>query len=241
MEIRIAGVCILLLCAAGLPGQESADALAQRARFFSAGEKQRIAATLTVEAGAEKKIRELELFFLSSAGSDKLLARILSPAFLREMKILLNSSGGQWNTWIKTSQGVKRLGTGSRGESLFQSDFLTSDFIIPQSGWTFGSEDGSTGFRMLKRNGERGEDFISQSLYLRAADSVVARRVFFDAEGTAIREYSVVDWEAVPGSSDRPARIELVKRPSKGRSILDIGGVFTEERIPEGLFLPGSL
>jgi len=241
METRIVAAWALLLLAARLPAQESADSLAQKARFFSAGEKQRIAATLTVELGTEKKIRELELFFLSSAGSDKLLARITAPAFLREMKVLLNSSGSQWNTWIKTSQGVKRLGTGTRGESLFQSDFLTSDFIIPQTGWIFEGDDRSTGFRILKRNGERGEDFRTQHLHLRTADSVIVRRVFYNAEGTAIREYTVVDWESISGSADRPARIELVKHPAKGRSVLDIRGVFTEERFPEGLFLPGSL
>lgn len=241
MERRLISVCLILLLSIGLYAQESADAVAQKARFFSTGETQRIVAKLTVELGAEKKLRDLELLYLSSAGTDNLLARVVSPAFLREMKVLLVSSGGQWNTWIKTSQGVKRLGSSARGEALFQSDFLTSDFIIPQSGWGFARDDGSTGVRVLIRTGVRGEDFKQQKLYLRTIDSVVIKRSYYDAEGKLIREYNVVEWEAMRGTAERPAKIELSKNSLKGRSFLEIVSISTDEQIPEGLFLPGSL
>lgn len=241
MERRIIAICIALLLGAGLSAQESADALAQKARFFSSGEKQRILAKLSVELGSERKLRDLELLYLASTTTDKLLARVVSPAYLREMKVLLIASGDQWNTWIKTSQGVKRLGTGTRGEALFQSDFLTSDFMIPKSGWVFTSDDGSSGLHVLTRNGESGEDFKLQKLFLRATDFVVAKRSFFGTDRKLIREYNVVAWETISGSADRPARIEISKFPSKGRSFLEIVDVFSDEHIPEGLFLPGSL
>ncbi len=241
MARRIVLIFIHLIMCIGINAQETADVVAQRARFFSAGERLRISAKLSVELGPEKKIRELEMFSLSSSGEDKLLARVVSPAFLREMKVLLISSGGQWDTWIKTSQGVKRLGTGTRGEALFQSDFLTSDFIIPHNGWTFSAEDNLNGLRVLSRNGERGDDFAMQKLFLRSIDSVVTKRLFFDGKGMLLREYSVVSWEAMSGVGDRPSRIELLKSASKGRSTLEILGVFTEERLPDGLFQPGSL
>jgi len=241
MEKRIVTIGLCFLCAVAIFAQDSADAIASKARFFATGEQQRVVATLTVELGAEKKIRELELFYFTSPGSDKLLARIVSPAFLREMKVLLVTSEGRSDTWIKTSQGVKRLGLGSKGESLFQSDFLTSDFNIQEAGWSFSKNDGVDGFRIIERRSERSDDYFLQRLYLRAVDFVVARRDYIDSAGIVARSYVVTEWEPGAGVSGRPARIDLVKNKSKGLSYFEIIEIHAEDRLPEGLFSPGSL
>jgi len=241
MGKRVVTLCFSLSCACVLFAQNSADAIASKARFFATGEQQRVVARLTVELGAEKKMRELELFYFTSPGSDKLLARIISPAFLREMKVLLVTSDGRSDTWIKTSQGVTRLGLGSRGESLFQSDFLTSDFNIPEAGWSFSKNDGVDGFRIIERRSERSDDFFLQRLYLRAVDFVVARRDYIDSAGMVARSYVVTEWEPGAGVSDRPARIDLIKSKSKGLSYFEIIEIHAQDRLPEGLFSPGSL
>lgn len=241
MEKRIVTLGLGFLCAVAVFAQDSADVLSSKARFFSAGEKQRVVAKLTVELGTEKKLRELELFYFTSPSSNKLLARIVSPAFLREMKVLLVTSEGRSDTWIKTSQGVKRLGLGARGESLFQSDFLTSDFNIPDIGWSFSKNDGVDDFRVIERRSERSEDFFLQRLYLRGTDFLVARRDYIDPAGVVIRSYVVTEWLPEAGGSDRPARIDLVKNKSKGLSYFEIVQIHAEDRLPEGLFSPGSL
>jgi len=241
MEKRIVTLGLCFLCVAAIFAQDSADAVASKARFFATGEKQRVVAKLTVELGAEKKFRDLELFYISSPSSNKLLARIISPAFLREMKVLLVTSEGRSDTWIKTSQGVKRLGLGARGESLFQSDFLTSDFNIPEGGWLFSKNDGEDSCRIIERRGERSDDYFLQRLYLRDTDFLVARRDYIDSAGVVIRSYVVTEWVAVAGLSGRPARIDLIKNKSKGLSYFEIIEIHAEDRLPEGLFSPGSL
>jgi hypothetical protein len=242
METKRIGMAAaaILLCA-GLAAQDGADALARAAAFFSTGSSHRVTAELTVQLGKESKKRELELNISHLEGIERLLAKVTSPAFLREMKVLQKSSGDVRDTWIKTSQGVRRLGQGSKAEALFQSDFLTTDFLIQAQGWTLSAQDGKDGMRALERTGQKGEDFARQRLYLRSADLLVARREFLDASGAVIRALDILGW-VDEGGFARPAKIELRKGAKPDSySILEIRSVESGLKLPEGLFAPGNL
>jgi hypothetical protein len=243
METKRIGLAMsaILICASALAAQDGADALARGAAFFSSGSSHKVTAELTVRLGKESKKRELELNISQSEGTERLLAKVTSPAFLREMKVLQKSSGDVRDTWIKTSQGVRRLGQGSKAEALFQSDFLTTDFLIQAQGWTLSAQDGKDGMRALERPGQKGEDFARQRLYLRSADLLVARREFLDASGAVVRVLDTLGW-VDEGGFARPTTIELRKSAKPDSySVLEIRSVESGVKLSEGLFAPGNL
>jgi hypothetical protein len=240
MEKRNILIALFAACVSLVFAEQSPDQIAQSASFFSTRQSQKISATLEVQLGKERKERELELCFQASDAAKKLLARVTAPAFLREMKVLQISAADASDTWVKTSQGLKRLSTGSRGEALFQSDFLTTDFSVPTSGWRFSPRDGENGSRVLERDGSAAEGFTTQRLFLKPGSSVVEKREFLDASGVAQRVYRVTEWRG-SGETAIPVRIELEKVGGKGLSSLTIKELQESPVFPAGLFAPGGL
>jgi hypothetical protein len=235
--------CLLSLPFAALLAEAAAgeaDELAAKAVFFSTRPSMRVEASLSVVMGKESKKRELELLFSSKKGSSRLLARVVSPAFLREMKVLQVSSEKGDDTWIKTSQGVKRIGRGSKPEALFQSDFLTSDFSLPAGGWRASVMDGNDGMRVIERDGLKGEGFAFQRLSLRGEGLLVSKREFLDVDGKTLRAYEVLEWKAEDGL-ERPVRIELRTRKEENHSLLEVTKLDGKADLPDGLFSPGAL
>ena len=218
----------------------SADTIARQARFFSVSDKILMTALLTIESGNDSRERNLELALLRTATEEKMLVRITAPAFLREMKILLISSRTRNDTWIKTSQGIRRLAGSSRGEALFQSDFLTSDFRIPEGNWQFSTNIQRPGSIILQRPGGSGDDYSLERLYLRESDRLVEQREFLDREGKVTRTYIVSSWTS-DSEGIRPDRIELTKPANSNRSYLQFNSDSIKKEFSENIFTPGSL
>lgn len=237
--LRLA-LTLLLIVPVTAHAQDSANAIASEAVFFSNQPAMTVMALLTVSRGREGKTRDLRLDFISEGDSDKLLVRVTAPAFLRNLKVLMVAKDGSSRTWIKTSQGTRRLSSGSRGEALFQSDFLSSDFIIPDGGWRFPTDKFEEGLLVLERDGSSAEGFASQRLFLRESDKVIVRREFLDKSGTATRSYAVSAWSDVGGSSV-PSKIELTLAGVSNQSLMEVSSIDTAPAFPKGLFLPGGL
>ncbi len=240
MEKTLSAFFLILFALVSIEAQDSADEIARRAVFFAASDSLRVEASLRLDLGSEKKERTLELNFSRKTGSERLFVRIKEPTFLREMKVLQISNSGKSDTWVKTSQGVRRLGTGLRGESLFQSDFITTDFHIPTKGWSLAFMDDPQGLRVLERVADAGLDYATERLYLRSSQYVVEKREFLDASGKALRVFSVSDWQLKEGIP-RPTKIAIIKPGSKKMSTLEVVSVDEGISLPDNLFSPGSL
>lgn len=84
--------------------------------------------TMKIETPQGQKERELEVYINREEGASRILAQIIHPSFLRNMKFLNHRNpDGREDKWLKTSRGVRRLSTANNSEPLFDSDFTVED------------------------------------------------------------------------------------------------------------------
>lgn len=113
-----------------LIGAQTPTEILSGARLIADSSTLKATMEMSIAAKDGTKKRSLEIYAsFAKDRSSKTFVRIKSPEFLRNMKLLrISNAEGKSETWIRTSQGTRRIAGGGTSESVFDSDFTTEDF-----------------------------------------------------------------------------------------------------------------
>ena len=168
-------------------------------RVLGFGDKFEMTARLDIHSGRTTESRTVEVFFDGTAEhGHRLMAQVVHPPFLRNMRVLTLSENEAQTTWIRTSRGIRRVGDRGDNERIFDSDFLISDFSgrrIELPDVPFGKEEPYT-YLAAYHNDPNGSQL---RITTQPETGFVMQIEFLTADGTVDRRYSVVDTQVIDG------------------------------------------
>jgi hypothetical protein len=234
---------VLLLASNPASALSSADDLLASAKLFADASTIKATIEMSIARRDGTKARTLELFMsLPGDGSAKALARVKSPEFLRNMKMLkIRDTAGKSDTWIKTSQGVRRIAEGGADEPLFDSDFTADDL----SGFDKGrfrarALEAADGLAWLSAVPTKGSDWAELRIGLELDTRLIARIDYISKDGSVGKRYRLLERQELGGSvSTRSCAMENLKKGSI--TTLSITGMELDTGIPDSVFAKGSL
>ncbi len=203
-----------------------------------------LTATMDIKSPRGEKTRTLDIYISQDKEASKILAQVISPAFLGNLKFLTHQfADGTDDKWVKTSRGVRRLAEGNYGEALFDSDFTVEDLSrIDRSRFDLEILDtGQTsGIRAVKAIPTyQDPDYTYKVFKIEAVTGMLAAVDFF-RNNKLIRQYTLVERQTIDG--ELYPLVCMMEDFEKGTStLLEIEKVSIEDSIPERLFNRGSL
>lgn len=100
----------------------------QNSSLLGKAERVEYSAVMEITAARGKKTRKIEIFREQTADNEfKLLAQVVYPTFLNNMKLLIIHEDNTESKWMKTSRGVRTIADSGRDEQLFDSDLSSED------------------------------------------------------------------------------------------------------------------
>jgi len=119
-----AGMLISSACFSQTP-----EEVLRRATLFGNARWLTLAISMELKGATGTRERGLEVFIARDSGATRILVHMVSPAFLSRMKFLTHrSASGETSSWLRTSQGVRKLSRANAAERIFDSDFTVEDF-----------------------------------------------------------------------------------------------------------------
>jgi hypothetical protein len=201
-------VTVFLIAVIATPSAgQDASLIISRATILGRTPALAMQVSMSIHRSTGAKERKLELYLSRSGGPaerTRLMAHVVSPAFLNQMKFLSHRNpDGEDATWLKTSGGVRRLSQSNRDERLFDSDFTVEDLtdLSPDRYELLfvGTEDvdGVTCdvVRALRLPGREEQ----RVLYVGRADSLIRRVDVLGAGGRLARRYTVDRTQLIDG------------------------------------------
>ncbi len=196
--------------------------------------------TMRIERVSGTRERGMELFYRRNGKASDVLAQVVSPAFLSNMKFLRKDAGnGSIELYLKNSSGVRRV-VGDRGdEALFDSDFRTGDFMASHIDKARVVEESAEIIVLEIQPGGKAA-FSARRLTLRSADLFLLSFEELDQAGRLVRRYRVVEFGEAEGKSY--ARLSVMELPDRNqRTWLEVTGINTAPRFGASLFSRMSL
>lgn len=221
----------------GLAAEPSPKELVAQSVLFSPAPRFQVTCRLTVvDPTGDKKVRDLLLSTLKAGGEERFLAQVTAPAFLKDLKFLRVQTKDGTGTWLKTSRGVQRLAPSADPEPLFGSDFTTTDFQPGTQDWVAGASE-NPDLAVVDRASDPRWGWVRQRLTLRNSDHLVVRSEFFDAGGTVVRRYEVVEF----APDGLPRKVVLSDLKNNRHSDLEMVAMDLSKPGSASAFAPGSL
>jgi hypothetical protein len=237
-------LAVFLAPRARADGSEAAAALLAGAHLFGSSACAVIKMDMIIAEGGEVKKRGVELSFDHRNGRVLTMARIVSPAFLSDMKFLKRSEPGQPDAqWIKTSRGVRRLGVSSRSEPVFGSHFTAEDFgNVDAANFSLdlAPERDTPTARAVSAVPRVGAPYACRIVFVDRASGLVTGMEYLDGSGAAIRRYRVTAIEG-SGAETRPVETVMEAIATGGSTTLRILSFQASSSLPERTFNPGAL
>jgi hypothetical protein len=188
--------------------------------------------------------REVELSLDRSGEGTKTLARIVKPSFLSAMKFLKVSAPGQADVqWLKTSRGLRRLGSGGRSEPVFDSDFTVEDFgSLSSSGFelSFAPEKDSPGRRAVAARPREAAPYAARILYVDERTRLLTGMDYLDGEGATVKRYRITSIVG-EGKAARPDEAVMEDLKTGGSTRLKVLSFETPASLPARTFNSASL
>jgi hypothetical protein len=198
--------------------------------------------TMTIHDSQGERSRGVQAYLRESPSASKMLARVISPAALGNMKFLrVATGGGAGQLWVKTSRGVRRVAAGADGEKLFGSDFTVEDFSVNTSADSRVQrlEDRESADSIVLQVVPTGKA-AQRIMTIDRASRLVSQVDFMDAAGAVTRAYRVLEWGEADGIRfPRKARME--DRSKGSWTLLEITQFDAKAAVPDGLFNPAGL
>jgi hypothetical protein len=197
---------------------------------------------MEIVKGQGVKSREMEAFIRRDGRASRLLLHMVSPAFLNQMKFLFHRDGdGRESQWMKTSQGVRRLAGSNRSEAIFDSDFTAedlSDLRVDDFSLALLGEEQIGGrpcrrIEMVPRFA--GSSYRKKQVLVEKGSGLIFGADFFDASGTLVRRYRLLDTQQVQGSTF-PLTCRMENRGEESHTLLRFHRIEPVDSLPDKLF-----
>lgn len=212
-----------------------ATAIMKQISLFGAFESVSAEFRMTIERTNGSKERSIELFYRRQVGANDVLARVVAPAFLQNLKFLRRETNtGAVELYMRNSQGTRRV-LGDRGdEALFDSDFRTADFMASPTSQATLLEESVETITLETRLNLAGTITIRRML-LRKSDFFLLSFEEFDVNGTMTRRYSVTSFDVANGYVY--AKKSVMEVPSSGqRTVLEVKKITPNPKLGDALF-----
>jgi hypothetical protein len=200
--------------------------------------------TMQIETTQGQKERKLEVYINREEDESKLLAQIVHPSFLRNMKFLNHrDKNGREDTWLKTSQGVRRLSTANKSEPLFGSDFTVEDlsyFDTSELQLELIESAGDDIHHLIKATPlSRHSSYSYKVIYIDKGSGIVAR-VDFYRDKNLYKQYELIEFREI---NDKlyPVLCRMENFAQDSRTTLFVDHIDIVNAIPGRVFNKGNL
>lgn len=217
-----------------------------RARLFGSDERYALSIGLSIDEGGDKKERRIEVRAAQGTGDSYLLAAVVEPSFLSNMKYLrVKKEGAASQQWLKTSRGVSRVAGSGSGERVFGSHFTPEDFgDIDPSGFSLSFDDAGEGSAGLVRIAAvpvaAAFSYRKKIISIDTVTLLIVSVEYLDAKGNRLREYRLEETALVEGKV-YPRRAVMRDLRSGGSTTLTVSRVERNPSLPARLFNPAGL
>lgn len=200
--------------------------------------------TMEITTPQGQKSRSLELYSKESSTEYSLLVQITRPAFLSNMKYLINSlEGERVFRWLKTSRGVRSLSDAGGNEALFNSDFTVEDLspLDPdQYNLSLVSSDTSEYYRIEATPKEGDLEYAHKEFFIHRETRLLEKIHYFDTRGDIIKKYILLETTEHQGGIFPLSAI--MKNVCEGtETLLTIDVIEIPPSLPPRIFNKGSL
>lgn len=217
-----------------------AEELIQEVHLFGPAPRMVVEATMEIAESGTTQERDLEAWFEREARAFSLFVQVVRPPFLRNMKFLLLRNSGREESWMRTSRGVRRLGSSSGEERVFGSHFSARDFsrISPEETRIAYVEepDGSEAVIDVKEKSGTGRRRFRVDLESRLITGIE----FYGADGLIEKEYRLLDADRIDGVAI-PRRGRMTEGDGGGSTTITLTEVEFPSSIPRRYFSRGNL
>ena len=241
-------VLSLLLAAALTPVlAQTPRSVLEEAYLMGIGENVSLYIDMIINTNTGDKSRQLEIFMRQDSGGTKILAQIVNPTFLKNMKFLQHRpTDGRDSTWLKTSRGVRRLSSNSTSERLFDSDFTVEDFspiTTEDFQVSFLPEDANPlpeCFAVAAQPLKSDRNYSEKVYYIDRTESILKRVDYYDADGDLVKRYELLEIQEANGRA-YPLRSTMEDLSRNTSTQLLFTTVDEDTALPSRIFNKGSL
>lgn len=242
--MRPSVIPIVILCFAALSPRLLADAdtpasHVHDSHILGISEYTEVEATMIIHGTRGEQTRRLEiLMHRPQEHESRVLARIVWPGFLTNMKFLIHNNGnGNQEKWMKTSRGVRRLSDANTDEPVFNSDFTVEDFSDltgERYRFAYHRADDPNGIRVVEARRTDAAS-VSKVFYIDPDAKLIRRIDYLDRSGELVRQYRILATQQV-ASHDYPKHAEMRDLESGTSTEIRIESVDVSSRIPSRVF-----
>lgn len=242
-------ICILFLCAIIVPAAsafpQSAAQVAQKTSLFGTAKDITLTVVMELKTKSGTKERGLSISIKRSPAGMRVLAAMTSPAFLSQMKFLTRrETDGLTTTWLKTSQGVRKLTASSGSERIFDSQFTVEDFSdIDLKGFTASLSEAtldSVACFAVALRPTTAAGYSRKVVYVQKDDFELRGMDFYDDYDVLIRQYRVIESRLI-GGIPFPVQSVMKDLATDDETSLTIESADTTRVIPESTFNKAGL
>jgi hypothetical protein len=237
---------VLGLCAAATAFPQTAEQIVLRTSLF--GDARNVSAKITMELKGKTGARErgLEVFIARDRGEARVLIHMVSPAFLSQMKFLTHrSASGEASSWLRTSQGVRKLSRSNGTERVFDSDFTVEDLTETdvdefEATLLADAEIDSFPCHAVELRPKFRTQYERKVMYVQMRGSGLQGIDFLDERSGLIRQYRLLETRLADGV---PFPSLSVMRDLRGgtETLLRVRELDTTTVLPEKTFNKGNL
>lgn len=242
--MKVLLLSLMFMTAPNLLLAEDAAGLLAKAYLFSPSSCYVIRFDMAIQDAGGTKNREVELYMDRRQGHVFSLSRILKPAFMSDMKFLKRSQDGKNDgVWIKTSNGVRRIGEGNKNESVFGSQFTIEDFgSIDDKGFDLSIDDplGTATEAAVSATPNAPTAYARRIIWVDRISGLIMKMEYRDATNRTLRRYSVIRTGG-SGKDLRPIMAKMEDIDGGGATVISLLSYSSPLSLPERLFNPGSL
>lgn len=246
---RLFQASVLLLCnlfavhANPSGGPESAVRILRGSSLFGTDPRFELSISMKiVERGGEKDRRMTVAVEQTDAGSS-MLARIVHPAFLSNMKYLrVQKTGSAVQQWLKTSRGVMRVTGSGAGERIFGSHFTVEDFgETTEAEFELSVEEIGSGVSVIAAvPRDRNRGYRRKLVSADRSTGLITGVKYLDDNGKPVRTYTLEETQSIDGTI-YPKRAVMRDERTGETTTLSIETVERPSAFPSRLFNPAGL
>jgi hypothetical protein len=198
-----------------------------------------VEATMHVRGSRGDQTRRLEVFIHREPdGDSRILAQIVWPAFLTNMKFLVHgeADGGQ-ERWMKTSRGVRRLSNANVGDSVFNSDFTVEDFsYLDEGDYEFSYAPDRDGLTVVRAELREPAGDVHTKVFRIDGEAELIREIdYLGQTGRVVRRYRTISTQRVSGI-EYPQHVEMTNLADGTSTSIQIDRIDVTRRLPARLF-----
>lgn len=234
-RIFIFAAIFLFVCIVYVHPDSHAYQILEESSIIGSAERVIYRADMEIFSSRGSKSRKIEIFKEESGDNTyKLLAQVVFPTFLRDMKLLIISENSQESRWMKTSRGVRSIADSGRTEQIFDSDLDTDDLTnINPDNFNVSLHEKNEDYYIIHavetNTGNKRKITICRQM------NIITDIIYYNESGSIYKKYELLDSILIDGEIF--PKESVVKRPANNTyTVLTFTSIELPDAIPARTF-----